>query len=128
MKFADGADQMAGMKHELQKNLLAERTSTWIKEHTVNGVVTATPQEMNTMFTQRDAAQAQLAKSVEVWTQTVSDFRRMINDKMAFSAQLFAREADAQRAKDEQRNAGDSLIKTIIGAGVSAATFIPIAF
>jgi hypothetical protein len=127
-KFADVADQIARQKIELQRMVLEERTSRWLDKHTVNGTVTATPAEMATMLSQRDVGYGQLAASESTWAQTVSDFRRMISDKLVFSSQIFAKEIDAQRAKDEMLKAGNSLVKTLMGAGTTAAIALPLAF
>jgi len=126
MKFADGADQMAGMKHTLQRDLLGERTVTWVKDHTKDGIVTATPAEINTMLVQRDAAYRQLGESESVWRTTVSDFRRLVADKMALSAAVYAREENAQRAKESLAAATDSLTKGLVGAASAAAVVVPL--
>ena len=126
MKFVDVSDQMAVFKHQLQRMIVTEREKNWVLEHTRNGVVSASPEDFQAMLAKRDADAGQLALSQSVWSQTAGDFRRMIADKMAFSAQIYAREVDAQKAKESLQAATDSLLKAAIGAAGTAAIALPL--
>jgi hypothetical protein len=127
--FASSADQIASQKHMLQRQFLNQADTMWMKDHTgPDGTVTAGAKDFAMMLSQRDAAYSQLGQSETVWHTTVENFRRMVTDKQTFSATIYAKEVDAQAAKDSFAAATDSLVKVLAGAVPVVATLLPFAF
>jgi hypothetical protein len=127
LKFVDAADQMATFKHMLQTQILSERNKVWLLEHTTkDGIVQATPEDFAAMLAKRDADAAQLGESKSVWSQVASDYRRMITDKRTFSEVIFAKEVNAQAAKESLQASTDSVIKALSGAVGTAAIALPL--
>jgi len=128
LAFVEGADQMAGQKHTLQRNLLNERSEAWLKEHTQDGIISATTEEMTTFMGQRDAAYLLAGKSEQVWSDASRNFKQMVQDKVAFSATINAKEVDAQAAKESLEAAVSSMVKVLSGAAGAFGTMVPFLF
>lgn len=120
--YATAADQMADKKHDLQETLIERTSDSWIKDHTDDsGNLTATPDDLRVMLSQRDGAIRQLVESQKVWTGVSSQFRTAIQDFLILNKTIAAKDMDVQDAKDKMRKAGESVLGVIttIGGGLA---------
>lgn len=127
-KFAGVYEQLSEQKHAFQRQLILQAEKGWLERHTESGMVQSTPEEFLKMLEQRDAAWAQYDESRGKSRRVVEDYRRMVRDKLAFTEVLFAREQNAQAAKESLAASLDSLGKMLLGAVPAVATFLPLAF
>jgi len=126
LKYADAFQQLADQKHEFQAYLIEVEGDKWLEEHTRDGLVQASPDEFAEMLAKRDSRYQALEASRGAATQGVRDFRQMVNDKVAFTTAIYAKEVDAQKAKESAAAALDSVIKALGGAAGAAAVAIPL--
>ena len=127
-KFAGVYEQLSEQKHAFQKQLIVQAEVNWLERHTENGQVVSSPEDFVKMLGQRDAAWQLYEDSRAKSRQVVSDYRQMIRDKLAFTEVLFAKERDAQKAKESLQASLDSLGKMAIGAVPAVVTLLPLAF
>lgn len=127
LAFAKGAEEVGEKLAIYQNKSLQADTDNWVRRHTNSeGIVTATPEEMSKMFAERDAKAAVQHEAQVVWKKTVENFRQMVADKQRLVAVMFAKEQEAQEAKDASVKALESLKNTLLGAASSAAIALPI--
>ena len=123
-KFAGVYEQLSEQKHAFQKQLIVQAEVIWMDKHTQGGVVQASPEEFVKMLNQRDAAWQLYEDSRAKSKQVVVDYRQMVRDKLAFTEVLFAKEQNAQAAKESLQASLDSLAKMAIGAAPAIVSFL----
>ena len=127
-KFAGVYEQLSEQKHMFQKQLIVQAEVSWMEKHTEGGMVQATPEDFVKMLNQRDAAWQLYEDSRAKSKQAVQDYRGMVRDKLAFTEVLFAKEQNAQAAKESLAASLDSLAKMAFGAAGTAVSLLPFAF
>ncbi len=126
--YADAADDMAGKKHALQRDIIDRVDAAWKRDHTnEHGQIVASAAELDTWLGQRDTALSELAKSRETWSRVGQAFRKAISDLVAVSDVIAAKDVDVQKAKEQMHETSKAILNVITsaGVGISMGALIP---